>query len=131
MERDWKEYHRKYNIERYHRRRAEFIATLGGKCAKCGSVENLEIDHIDRSTKLMDVGKMLSFSLQTSLDELKKCQALCSKCHLEKTISESSVPHGGGLTGKRNCYCELCAPLKRAYMRQFKRKKKIAALAQR
>ena len=57
--------------------------------------------------------------------ELAKCQLLCQPHHLEKTIRERSVGHGEGLTGKRNCRCELCGPLKLAYNREFKKRKRM------
>ena len=33
-------------LERYHKLRTEVIKALGGKCSKCGSLKNLELDGI-------------------------------------------------------------------------------------
>jgi len=115
---NYNKYMRDYMKERYHRLRAEAVRILGEKCAVCGSTENLEIDHINRADKKIDLGKLTSVSRERFLNELQVCQLLCEAHHLEKTRRESSVEHGGGKTGKRNCYCDLCAPLKRAYARE-------------
>lgn len=109
---------RTYMRERYHARRAESIDILGGKCATCGATEDLQIDHIDPATKTLKINKLWSVSRERYLKELRLCQLLCGVHHREKTAREQSVPHGGGKTGKKNCYCDLCAPLKRAYSRE-------------
>jgi hypothetical protein len=109
---------REYMLKRYHKRRSESIEKLGGKCVVCGVTENLEIDHIDRTTKTMAISGLWSANIVRYEAELKLCQLLCEEHHKQKTSRENSVEHGGGKTGKRNCYCELCAPLKRAYARE-------------
>jgi 5-methylcytosine-specific restriction endonuclease McrA len=116
----YNEYMRVYMLNRYHERRAEALEKLGGACAICGSKVSLEIDHIDPKTKSFDVGKLWSVSKARYLSELEKCQLLCKVHHLRKSGDELAVPHGGGLTGKRNCRCTLCAPLKNAYNRMRK-----------
>lgn len=114
-------------LARYHKRRAEAIAMLGGACVKCGSIENLEFDHIDRGSKLDELGILFTRSKAATLEELEKCQLLCKPCHIEKTRSELTVGHGGGLSGMRNCKCEPCRAKKRAYMIEWKRKRKASA----
>lgn len=110
------EYMRKYLLKRYAERRSEAIEILGGVCAWCGSDEDLEIDHRDRSKKSFDIGKVIGgTSRQRYMAELEKCQLLCSACHLDKTSDESSVPHGGGASGKKNCPCEPCKERKSQY----------------
>jgi hypothetical protein len=112
------EYMRTYMLNRYHERRAEALALLGGKCAKCGTTDDLQIDHIDPATKTMSISGMWSCSYERYLRELKLCQLLCREHHRKKTAQEQSIPHGGGKTGKKNCMCELCGPLKRQYARE-------------
>lgn len=109
-----------YMLRRYHARRADAIQRLGGRCAECGITEHLEIDHRDPATKSFDLGRMWSVSHSRYLAELDKCQLLCHEHHAEKSIRERSVDHGGGLTGKRNCRCELCRPLKLAYQKRYR-----------
>lgn len=104
--------------KRYHKLRSEYVEILGGKCVDCGALDNLEFDHVDPTTKTYDVGKILTHKRSKVLAELEKCVLRCSLCHVKKSTREQSVEHGQGLTGKRNCGCPLCAPLKAAYMRK-------------
>jgi len=121
----YNEYMRKYMLERYYRRRAAAIEQLGGKCIDCGNTESLEFDHAIARDKVLDLGKAFSGWSDARIQaELKKCVLRCAPCHREKSYLHgdiSSVPHGGGKSGRRHCYCELCAPLKRAYARDRKR----------
>src|SRR5262245_42712881 len=118
-------------LARYHKRRAEAIQLLGGACTDCGSTEDLEFDHVNRSGKTGAIGKLFSRGKAWYLAELTKCQLLCGPCHRAKTLEEQSVAHGGGLTGKKSCYCDLCARLKRAYVRAWKAQKRDGSSAAR
>jgi hypothetical protein len=111
----YNEYQREYQLARYHQRKQDAIAFLGGKCAQCDTTEQLEIDHIDRTTKSFPVGKMWSIKEEQFYAELKKCQLLCKPHHIEKTRAELSVPHGGGMSGKKNCPCVPCKQRKSEY----------------
>lgn len=115
---EYNAYMRVYMLNRYHSRRTEAIAILGGSCVRCGTTEDLQIDHIDPRTKTMDIGHLWSIAKSRYLKELQLCQLLCVAHHREKTGNEQSVPHGGGLTGKRNCLCKLCKPKKAEYQRE-------------
>lgn len=111
-----------YMLERYHRRRGEAIISLGGRCFLCGSTINLELDHKDRLTKQLDLGKLFAGASETVYQkELRKCQVLCRTCHRKKTSQELSVPHGGGVSGKRNCSCAPCKEKRREYMHNYVR----------
>jgi len=91
----------------------------------CGATEKLELDHVNRETKKRDIGKLLAGASEAIyLREAGLCQLLCRKHHREKTTKEQSVSHGGGLTGKKNCLCDLCRPLKNAYSKQWKANKR-------
>lgn len=103
------------------------LALLGGKCATCGVVDNLEFDHIDRSLKSKNIAKMWLGPLDPLIAELKKCQLLCPLCHESKTSGEMGVPHGGGKKGKRNCKCLPCTLKAREYARSLRRNAKIKA----
>lgn len=83
-----KEQHAKSSLKRYHKRRQNLIAQMGGKCARCGSTENLEFDHIDSNTKEIAISSHMSYKQETVKDELKKCQLLCHSCHVQKTKEE-------------------------------------------
>ena len=117
---------------------------LGGKCAECGSEESLEFDHIadDRdSTKRRAISNMLrEAKWHDILTELEKCQLLCKKCHITKTVrtfktqknwSFGHIEHGKYHSyRKHGCRCNLCVSAYRThhreYMREYNRKKAIS-----
>ena len=116
------EYHRVYNLARYHRLRAEYIVLLEGKCVDCGTDQNLEFDHNDADSKSFDVGKLLNYSKEVREAELLKCVLRCSPCHRKKSVREGdirSVGHGEGKSGKRNCSCKPCRTRKAEYMKNY------------
>lgn len=112
-------YMRKYMRDRMVRRRTQAIKQLGGKCVNCGSIENLEFDHVNQDPDprtRRGRGSIWTFSEERFQAELAKCQLLCRDCHKQKTLNEISAPHGGGLSGKKNCTCTLCRNKKAEYM---------------
>lgn len=57
---------------------------LEAGCADCGYAENpvaLDFDHIDPSTKLFQVGRKVSNSIESLLAEIDKCEVVCANCH--------------------------------------------------
>lgn len=120
-------YMAEYMKRRYHMRRAVAIAVLGGVCVRCGSTERLELDHIDRTTKALDLGHLWSIAADRYAAELAKCQVLCHDCHKAKSIGERSVDHGGGASGKKNCKCEPCRARKREYQRNYMQNRRASA----
>ena len=113
-------YSREYMARRYAARRAEAISCLGGQCAWCGATEGLELDHIDRSTKIASVAKLMVAARAKFEAEVAKCQLLCQSCHGGKTHEEVSVPHGGGIRGRIGCRCDLCRAARTAYFRELR-----------
>lgn len=106
--------------------------TLGRKCVKCGATEHLEFDHIDPTTKKFAISTMLAGKLWPLLEELKKCQVLCRKCHREKTRKENSKRQfGTGKHGtmwmywKHKCRCGICKEYK--HQHYLKNKKPLKA----
>jgi hypothetical protein len=120
-----------YQKKRYKRRRDEAIASLGGCCVRCNSVENLELDHIIASLKTYNIGKILGGGSEAKVQaELAKCQVLCHECHVQKGHQSGDtnyVEHGGGASGKRNCPCAPCKERKAEYMRNknYKQRAKL------
>jgi len=60
-------------------------------CAICGqqyNTFNMQLDHINPSTKTFNSGKIKSLSVDVLLVELAKCQVLCALCHRRKSILE-------------------------------------------
>ena len=111
---------RLYMQERHKKQREKSIAYLGGKCVDCNSTNNLEFDHIDPKTKSFTISSKFTWAWEKLIPELNKCELLCLPCHKNRTIKQNTVEHGQGKTGKRNCYCDLCKPLKRLFMKQYR-----------
>lgn len=95
---------------------------LGSKCVNCSSQEELEFDHIDPNIKSFEISKAIASHMawQKLVTELDKCQLLCKDCHKIKSNKELSVEHGGGISGKRHCKCELCKAKWNEYMRNYR-----------
>lgn len=121
------EYQRNYQLQRYHRRHAQAIVILGGKCVKCGATEDLQIDHVDPATKEIELSKLWGVSEERWKRELAKCQLLCRPCHKTKTSSEQRRDvHGTwGMIRNRKCKCDVCKAFFNAYQRDYKRRKKL------
>lgn len=115
-----------YMKRRYTKRRDAAIEQLGSVCVDCGAEELLEFDHSDASTKEFNMAKLFASASNEKLQkELAKCVLRCTSCHLRKSQRMRDVKyveHGEGLTGKYNCRCSLCGPLKNAYMRDWRTK---------
>ena len=90
----YQEYQKKYRENLYKERKKLIFDLLGNKCVKCGSIDNLEIDHIDPHLKLFDVLNYILANIDKLTNEIKKCQLLCYDCHKEKTKIEKSINHG-------------------------------------
>lgn len=122
-----KEYMRRYMLERYRRRRNEAIEQLGGKCTECDKTDNLELDHVDPSTKSFTIAKSGSVSEERWKNELHKCQLLCRLCHVSKTLKDrgqkSAREKHGTISSYRYCKCDLCREAKAKYTREYRKKK--------
>jgi len=116
-----------YMLRRYHERMQLAKSLLGGKCARCGSTNSLEIDHKNWYEKAYDIAKLWSFSKERFETELVKCQLLCSACHKKKTKADvleilkvrglrsfNSLPENAYIHGTprmrlyRKCECTPC-----------------------
>jgi len=57
-------------------------------CCQLYDLFNMELDHVDSSTKLYNVCQLKSRKLKILNTELAKCQVLCALCHRRKSIIE-------------------------------------------
>lgn len=111
---------RAYLKRRYSVQRRFFIQILGGKCARCGTEQKLQIDHRDPAKKTMHLGRLFTKNtISEALRELlDKCQALCGPCHRKKSAEEARqrpryFTHGtvyGWM--KVGCRCDICLAAK-------------------
>lgn len=80
-----KEWHQRNYQEVIKLRRVQWLKE-NGPCVDCGSWENLEVDHVDRSTKTHH--SVWTWREDRRLAELKKCVVRCYSCHKKKSIKE-------------------------------------------
>ena len=93
-----KECHRDYYRDRnkiaMRENRAHYVGLMGGKCVKCGTTENLEVDHINPEDKTLRISSMWLRKHDRIMEELDKCQLLCGDCHKQKTREEKDRTKG-------------------------------------
>lgn len=99
-----------------------------GPCVLCGSWDNLEVDHIDRTIKVDH--RVWSWSEQRRSEELSKCQVLCHSCHRAKTNIEcypnthrngvAIGAHGTTTNYRRGCRCAECTLAKSCYKKMYR-----------
>ena len=74
----------------------EYKKTLS--CVYCGNDNplNLDLDHIDRTTKKGTPATMVTggYKWESVLEELAKCQPVCRNCHNIKSILEANKMKG-------------------------------------
>lgn len=118
------EKNKEYLVERYSKQREEFVNYLGGRCSRCGTTENLEIDHIFWQDKSFAVSALWgSKKLEKVYAELDKCQLLCQEHHKLKTKQDKAeqsyykpINHGTMYAWmKLKCGCEVCLLAKWAW----------------
>lgn len=127
-----RDYMREYQKKWLAARRAAWFSDK--VCAKCGSVARLELDHVDRTIKVTHA--VWGWAKQRRDEELAKCQALCYVCHKAKTSAELRALfmrpefqcdgiHRGAY--RKGCRCDKCKEANRLYMREWKRRREVAA----
>lgn len=107
-------------------RRAAFFQDK--KCVECGSIEDLELDHVDPSTKVSH--RIWTWSEVRRNEELAKCQILCRSCHQKKTAQENQTAQHGTDTmySIYKCRCEDCRQARAAAKAATRAKRKLLGL---
>lgn len=114
-----KEKQREYQRRWIKKRREEYFKNKF--CVVCGSIENLELDHIYNVLKVSH--RIWSWSEERRLNELDVCQVLCKDCHNKKTIAhrqQFNAPCGTEKCYNRGCRCDKCREAHRQYMKEYR-----------
>lgn len=67
--------------QKAHERLAYYKELLGGRCRYCGSTEDLQFHHIDKTKKKFNISNTLNHKQEKVMKELQKCILLCGSCH--------------------------------------------------
>lgn len=79
-------------------------------CVECGSVDDLEVHHIEPDKKVSH--RVWSWSYERRMAELDKCIVLCIKCH---GVKHRFRPCGTMVAYRRGCRCDDCCRARGAY----------------
>jgi hypothetical protein len=103
-------YQRGYNKAWKQARRAQLVKMLGGRCVRCGATEDLELDHIDPSTKRFTISGGLSKAWTDLVEEASRTQLLCKPCHVAKGAEDRpETVHGTYYVyWYYSCRCTAC-----------------------
>lgn len=134
MGKNSKEYSRTYMARRRKERRERLLEMSGKICARCGSEENLEFNHLDRKAMLFRLSlDGMGKNWDLILAEWRKCELLCHDCHRIYTQEQyrngeipiwNSLKHVPYVCGTPRCYhekacrCESCKAAGRAYKKK-------------
>lgn len=121
-----REQQREYQREWLRSRRTAWITSRGGACERCGSTEDLEVDHIEPSSKSMNPTMIWSRAAHIREAELAKCQVLCGPCHKSKTKAAVLVQYEHGeylMYTERKCRCVPCKNAWRNYYQSYRARK--------
>ncbi len=117
---------RDYMREWVARRRAEWFS--GKCCTRCGATEDLELDHVDASTKISH--RVWHWSRERREAELAKCQPLCRPCHAAKSLEEMPFKYQHGtrtMYQHHGCRCDECRAWQSARMLRWRSKRASVA----
>jgi hypothetical protein len=118
---------RQYQREWIAQRRSEWFSDKF--CIRCGSTEDLRLDHIDPRQKVEH--RIWSWSRARRDVELAKCQVLCHPCHVVKTVEDLLIiqgvvayRHGSPSMYAEGCRCGLCRLWRKKYYHEVEKPRK-------
>lgn len=115
-----REYQRAWAAKRRAASRAAFLADKS--CARCGSTEDLELDHVNPADKVSH--RIWTWSEKRRVAELAKCQVLCKPCHDRKCgldgFADRTPRHGRGRYDK-GCRCAICTAANTEHAQRVRR----------
>jgi hypothetical protein len=125
-------------------RRQKLIVILGEVCVRCGTRDDLQIDHKEPGSRsFLLSGDGMDRRWEDIILESLKCQLLCGPCHRDKSLELGE--HAGGhnknhrplVHGSTRCYqempcrCPRCKTAKQMYRsRQIGYEEVLAPIAQ-
>ncbi len=71
---------------RNHKKKQKLISLAGGECILCGYKkcgQALAFHHVDPQTKSFEISGGYNRSMESLIEETKKCVLLCMNCHTE------------------------------------------------
>lgn len=118
-----------YRKAYYEERITWYKNYLGGKCVKCGSIENLQFDHRFPKDKSFTITAKYDAKWEIMKPELDKCQLLCLGCHIVKGQTQgdvkAAVTHGSlGMYSHCKCRCLLCKDAWNKHSAEYRRNKR-------
>lgn len=118
-----KEQRNTYQREWVAQRRAQYLCDKA--CVDCGSRNDLEIDHVDKTQKVSH--RIWSWSTQRREQELAKCVVRCRRCHQIKTLAHRTdrAEHGTRSKYDFGCRCENCREAQRTYNAEWRKKQRM------
>ena len=107
-----REHKKIHDLKLKEERRALAFSILGNKCRMCMSGEDLIFHHKDRNSKICNISKMWTWSIERFMKEVNKCEVVCVSCH-----KELHAPLHGTHSRyvNRRCRCGLCISAHREY----------------
>lgn len=105
-----REYRRRYSLSSYHRRRAEVVTELGGKCAECSSKIGLTfVKKKGKNAPPFRVGQLGNMNEKRRKKLLKYVEVLCSEHAKARLYSKGQITHGTWYSAyKKKCRCDEC-----------------------
>lgn len=103
-----REYRRRYSLEAYHRRRAELLTELGGRCSRCATTTDLVMVRKPKTPKFTP-GALVTLSAAKRQKFLGHVILLCGEHASQRLYRKGQLTHGTYWAAyKKKCRCDEC-----------------------